>query len=74
MKITYYPEDDVIYIDLQDKPSVESEEVSPGIVVDFDENGHPVGIEISQASKMARFQDLEIINLPVSGLTLKKAA
>ena len=74
MKITYYPEDDVIYIDLQDKPSVESEEVSPGIVVDFDENGRPVGIEISQASKMARFQDLEIINLPVSGLTLKKAA
>ncbi len=25
MKITHYPEDDVIYIDLQDKPNVESE-------------------------------------------------
>ncbi len=74
MKIIYYPEDDVIYIDLQDKPSVESEEVSPGIVVDFDEEGIPVGIEISNASQKVRFQDLEIINLPVSGLTLKKAA
>ena len=74
MRITYYPEDDVIYIDLRYKPSVESEEVSPGIVVDFDEKGAPVGIEISNASQKVRFQDLEIINLPVSGLTLKKAA
>ena len=74
MKITYYPQDDVIYIDLQDKPSVESEEVSPGIVVDFDENGHPVGIEISQASKIAHFKALEIVNLPILNLSVKKAA
>ena len=74
MKITYYPEDDVIYIDLQDKPSVESEEVSAGIVVDFDENGIPVGIEISDASKKVQFKDLEIINLPISGFSFKKAA
>lgn len=74
MKITYYPKDDVIYIDLQDKPSVESEEVSPGIVVDFDQEGTPVGIEISQASQKVRFEALEIINFPLAGLTLKKAA
>jgi len=74
VKIAYYPEDDVIYIDLQDKPSTESEEVAPGIVVDFDENGSPVGIEISNASRKVRFQDLEILNLPLSGLSFKKAA
>lgn len=39
MRIAYYPEDDVIYIDLQNKLSSEFEEVSPGIVVDFDKKG-----------------------------------
>ncbi|AEH45615.1 Protein of unknown function DUF2283 [Thermodesulfatator indicus DSM 15286] len=74
MKIIYYSEDDIIYIDLQDKPSMESEEVSPGIVIDFDENGVPVGIEISNASQKVRFKDLEIINLPISDFIFKKAA
>jgi len=74
MKIQYFPEDDVMYIDLSDKPSVESEEIVPGIVVDFDEEGNPVGIEISNASKSIRFDLLEISNLPLSNLIFKKAA
>ncbi len=54
MKVQYFPEDDVIYIELSDKSSTESEEVIPGIVVNFDKDGIPVGIEISNASKFTQ--------------------
>ncbi|WP_022853474.1 DUF2283 domain-containing protein [Thermodesulfatator atlanticus] len=74
MKIQYFPEDDILYIDLAEKNSVESEEVASGIVVDFDENGFPVGIEISNASKIISLEQLEISNFPLADLILKKAA
>lgn len=74
MKIQFYPDDDVLYIDLSDKTSTESEEVIPGIVIDYDEDGNPVGIEISNASKLVKVDKLEISDLPLSGLILKKAA
>ncbi len=74
MKIQFFPDDDVLYIDLSDKTSAESEEVIPGIVIDYDEDGNPVGIEISNASKLVKVDKLEISDLPLSGLILKKAA
>ena len=74
MKIQFFPDDDVLYIDLSDRTSTESEEVIPGIVIDYDEDGNPVGIEISNASKLVRVDKLEISDLPLSGLILKKAA
>ncbi len=74
MKITYFPQDDIIYIDLSNRDSVESEEIAPGVVVDFAEDGTPVGIEISNASKIAGFPDIEIANFPISELTIRKAA
>lgn len=74
MKITYFQQDDIIYIDLSKRESVESEEIAPGVVVDFAEDGTPVGIEISNASKMAGFPEIEIANFPISELTVKKAA
>jgi hypothetical protein len=39
MKIAYYPETDSMYIDLSSKESVESTEISPGLVLDFDSDG-----------------------------------
>ncbi len=64
MRIQYFPKDDVVYIELSDKSSTESEEIIPGIVVDFDKDGLPVGIEISNASKFIKFDRLEISNFP----------
>ena len=40
MKMRYYKDTDSLYIDLSEKPSKESLEVAPGIVVDFDENNN----------------------------------
>jgi uncharacterized protein YuzE len=51
MKLHYYPETDSLYIDLLDVPGTETQEIKPGVVLDFDDNGQLVGIDIDQASK-----------------------
>ena len=40
MKIAYYPDTDSMYIDLKANSSVESKEVSPGVVLDYDDAGN----------------------------------
>ena len=55
MKLHYYADTDSLYIDLSEKASVETREVSPGIVLDYDEAGHLCGIDamIAEAVKTA---------------------
>jgi uncharacterized protein YuzE len=36
LKIAYYPETDSLYIDLSSRTSVDSREVSPGVVLVYD--------------------------------------
>ena len=50
MKLNYHPETDSLYIDLSERPSSESKEISEGIVLDYDLNGRLVGIDIDNAS------------------------
>jgi uncharacterized protein YuzE len=52
MKIAYYAETESLYIDLAAGPSVESREVSTGIVIDFDGDGFFTGIDIDHASQL----------------------
>ncbi len=40
MKLHYDAATDSLYIDLADRPSVDSDEVADGVVLDFDSNGH----------------------------------
>lgn len=42
---------DAVYLNLTDAVISESEEVAAGIVLDYDANGHVVGVEILDASK-----------------------
>jgi uncharacterized protein YuzE len=49
MKLNYYPEIDSLYIDLSERTSVESREVSEGGVLDYVPVGNPVGIDIDNA-------------------------
>ncbi len=51
MKLTYDREADALYVRLSAAPTVESEEVRPGVVFDFDADGHIVAIEILDAAK-----------------------
>ena len=68
MVFQYHPETDMLYIQLTDRASTESEEVAPGIVVDFDENNHIVGVEIEDASKVIDLSRLELKAIPVTNL------
>jgi uncharacterized protein YuzE len=65
VRFQYYPETDSLYIDLAEKAGVDSREVAPGIVLDFDEVGHLVGIDIDQASTVVNWTRLELNSLPV---------
>ena len=64
MKLHYDPETDSLYIDLVDRPSVDSQEVALGIVMDYDAEGRAVGIDIKHASKILDLAELETRCLP----------
>ncbi|GFP35665.1 hypothetical protein HKBW3S43_01454 [Candidatus Hakubella thermalkaliphila] len=64
MKLNYYPETDSLYIDLSEKTSVESKEISEGVVLDYDVEGNLVGIDIDNASKKVQLKELTLRRLP----------
>ena len=59
MKLKYDQEVDILYIKLNDELIQDSNEVHPGVVLDYDADGHIVGIEIMNASKRA-IQPMEV--------------
>jgi uncharacterized protein YuzE len=64
MKLNYYPETDSLYIDLSEKFSVESREISEGVVLDYDAEGNLVGIDIDNASTKVQLKELSLRKLP----------
>jgi uncharacterized protein YuzE len=64
MKLNYYSETDSLYIDLSEEPSVESREISEGIVLDYDAAGNLVGIDIDNASRKVDLKKLTLNKLP----------
>jgi len=53
MKVEYDEKTDSLYIHLSEQVSVDSDEVADGIVLDFNEAGQVVGIDIQHASSIA---------------------
>ena len=72
MRFHYYNDTDSLYIDLLEKAGVESREVSEGVVLDFDENGVLVGIDIDQASRHVDLNNLSLESLPLGNISLTK--
>jgi uncharacterized protein YuzE len=72
MVFEYYPDTDMLYIKLADGISIESEEVAPGIVLDFNEHNRVIGVEIEDASKFIDLSRLELRALPVVNLILSE--
>ncbi|MEA1946894.1 MAG: DUF2283 domain-containing protein [Thermodesulfobacteriota bacterium] len=70
MRIAYYPDTDSMYIDLSSRKSSESTEVTPGVVLDYDEDGNLVGIDIDNASKKMDLKELVLSKLPVNTQTI----
>ena len=64
MKLSYFPETDSLCIELADRPGADAEEIRPGIVVDLDEAGVVVGIDIERASQVLDLSRVVTSNLP----------
>ena len=64
MKLNYHPETDSLYIDLSDRPSAESKEISEGVVLDYDADDKLVGIDIDNASNKVELKKLILSKLP----------
>ena len=66
MKLHYYRETDSLYIDLVDRPSTDSRNVAPGVILDFDADGVLVGIDIDHASQKLDLSRVETVALPLA--------
>ncbi len=51
MKVTYDLQADALYIVLKEAPVAETDELSPGVIADFDQDGNIIGLEVISASK-----------------------
>ncbi|MFQ5963684.1 MAG: DUF2283 domain-containing protein [Candidatus Scalinduaceae bacterium] len=72
MKLNYYPDTDSLYIELvEKKTSVDSREISDGIVMDLDSEGNIIGFDIDNASKKINLSELITNKLPVISQTIK---
>lgn len=65
MRINYHADTDSLYIHLVERPGTEAQEVASGVVIDFDENGKPVGIDIEHAQNILDLDKLDIKSFPI---------
>ena len=61
MKLKLDKEADALYLRLDESAIVESEEVQPGVLLDFDSQGRVVGIEILALSTRTDPDQLRIL-------------
>lgn len=70
MKLSYFPDTDLLYIDLSSRPSSDSVEVSDGVVLDYDAEGNLVGIDIDHASAKLDLRELVTSQIPLASAPL----
>ena len=63
MRVSYDRVADALYIRLRDDEIVDSDEVAPGIIVDFNGRGEVVGIEVLGFSR----RDIDLKKLIIEG-------
>ena len=61
MKLNVDRKADALYLRLDDSAIVESEEVSPGVVLDYNESNEVVGVEMLRLSKRSSTLDLSAL-------------
>ena len=59
MKLHVDPEADALYLRLNESKIIDSEEVSPGVVLDYDAKDEVVGVEILHLSKRTSPVDID---------------
>ncbi len=66
MKVHFDPEADAIYLRLDDSTIVESEEVHPGFILDFNEQNNVVAIEVLHVRSRLPDADLTKLDFEVA--------
>lgn len=65
MKLTYYPDTDTLSISLRSGAiSVESREIAHDVVIDYDEHGNVVAMDIDLASTKVDLNIVDAVGLP----------
>jgi uncharacterized protein YuzE len=58
MRLKVDKESDTLYLHLDESKVVESEEVRPGVILDFDSQGCVIGVEFLEISSRATQEEL----------------
>ena len=61
MKLNVDRQADALYLRLDDSPIVESQDVSPGVVLDYNESNEVVGVEMLHLSKRSSTLNLSAL-------------
>lgn len=69
MKIEYSKAADALYVYFKQTEVAKSKEVEEGVVIDFDAEGHLIGIEVLDAS--VRFGLEDLVNVSIENLPLE---
>lgn len=67
MKLTIDRKADALYLDLDEAPAADSEEISPGVILDYNAEGKVVGIEMLYLSKRVTAEKLGRMQLETVG-------
>jgi uncharacterized protein YuzE len=62
MRLKVDKENDALYFRLDESAVVESEEVAPGVILDFDAEGRVVGVEILALSTRTEPDQLRVLH------------
>jgi uncharacterized protein YuzE len=66
MRVRYDRAEDALYLRLDESAIVESEEVRPGVVIDFNDLEQIVGIELRRVSERSPGANLKQIDVQVA--------
>ena len=66
MKVHFDEKSDAIYFRLDESQIVESEEVKPGVILDFNQNNEVVGVEILRVGKRVPISSLREMKFEVA--------
>ena len=69
MKIEYSKEADAIYVYFKEDFVAKSKEIEDGVIIDFDEKGQLIGIEVLDVSQ--RFSLSDIVNVNIENLPVE---
>jgi uncharacterized protein YuzE len=61
MRLKVDGENDALYFRLDESPVVESEEVAPGVILDFNSDGRVVGVEMLALSTRVESEQLRVL-------------